>query len=153
MDFRHPLRTRVRRLLSRLRYGRRLGPLLGRLQLSDDFDWSSYTEDSYRHELRDGLEPRYTSRLAGANWSLEDGRVMIRHGKPLHPNHSVLYEAILKLNPKSVFEFGCGGGDHLANLGVLLPIARLGGVDISAAQLAFARERHDFGNDVRLLST
>jgi SAM-dependent methyltransferase len=151
MDFQHPVRKRIRLLFNHLRYGRRLGPLIGRLQPMDDFDWSSYTDDSYRHQLRDRIEPLYTSTLTAADWYLEDGRVMIRHGKPLHPNHSVLYEAILKLKPNSIFEFGCGGGDHLANLGVLLPAARLGGADVSAAQLTFARERHDFGDDVRLL--
>jgi len=39
-------------------------------------------------------------------------------------------------------EVGCGGGDHLHNLGVLTTEIQLFGLDRSGAQLAYLRERH-----------
>jgi SAM-dependent methyltransferase len=53
-----------------------------------------------------------------------------------------LYETLAQLKPASVFELGCGGGDHLANVALLLKDAKLFGVDISDDQLAFLKERH-----------
>ena len=151
MGFRHPLRRGIERIFDRFRNSRRLGPVLGKLQPNDDFDWFSYTEDSYRHVLEEELEPTYTTKLAGTDWSLQQGKVVTHNGKPVHPNHSVLYESILMLAPRSVFEFGFGGGDQLANLGVLLPTIRLGGAEISPQQIHFARERHHFSSAVHII--
>ena len=61
---------------------------------------------------------------------------------PLHPNHRLLYETILQLNPRSLEEIGCGCGDHLYNLGVLSPEINLSGIELSAAQIKFFKKRH-----------
>ena len=67
----------------------------------------------------------------------------------MHPNHRLLYEIILALAPQSVLEFGCGGGDHLHNLSVLLPGVEAYGLDRSESQLAFVRKRHpELGDNV-----
>jgi hypothetical protein len=60
----------------------------------------------------------------------------------LHSNHHVLYETLLSLNPKSVIEFGCGGGDHLRNLNTLNKFVELNAFDRSINQLELLKERH-----------
>lgn len=126
---------------NRLRYHPRLGPLLGRVQWWDDFDWGAYP-NRYRADLTRAAARRVT-RLAEVAWSVEDGRLVIPPPSlPLHPWHRAIYETALRLRPTSIFEAGCGAGDHLANLRLLLPGVATAGCDISAAQLAFARERN-----------
>jgi len=46
------------------------------------------------------------------------------------------------LQPESLLEAGCGAGDHLANLQVLLPSATLTGVDRSVRQIELLRRRN-----------
>ena len=58
----------------------------------------------------------------------------------MHPNHRLLYETIIQLNPESIFEMGCGNGMHLANLQLLLPNVASRGIDRSQEQINFLRE-------------
>jgi|688.fasta_scaffold59032_1 SAM-dependent methyltransferase len=129
----------ARILLYRLRH--RFARLTGR-QITDDFDWASYSLH-YRGELA-SISKEHTLVLRDGDYTLEAGELLRTRQSllPLHPNHRLLYETILQLWPKSVFELGCGGGDHLANLAVLVPGVTLYGVDISPGQLALLRQRH-----------
>ena len=107
----------------------------------DDYDWETYSA-GYRSELN-AMEGVHTLVLAVDDYVYREGRLQKKNSRlPLHPNHALLYETILQLAPSSVFEFGCGGGDHLHNLCVLQPTLELHGVDRSAAQLGFLKERH-----------
>jgi hypothetical protein len=107
----------------------------------DDYDWETYTA-GYRSELK-AMEGIHTLVLAGGDYVYTEGRLKRGYSRlPLHPNHALLYETILQLAPHSVIEFGCGGGDHLHNLNVLQPDLRLHGVDRSAGQIGFLKERH-----------
>ena len=120
---------RVRRLFS------------GRGNVSDDYDWETYTA-GYRSELS-SIAANHTLVLGEGDYSYGSGRLRRENARlPLHPNHELLYETILRLEPDSVFEFGCGGGDHLHNLRVLKPGLQLHGVDRSASQLRLLEERH-----------
>src|SRR6266849_4651667 len=101
------------RLSNPLRYHRRLGPVIGSLQQWDDFDWSAYTEDSYRTELR-GFQEHHLVRLAEGHWTVVEGRLTVSSDKPLHPLHQLIYETAIQLKPASILEVGCGGADHLA---------------------------------------
>jgi methyltransferase family protein len=129
------------RLVTFARYSRALAPLTARLQRRDDFAWSTYTGDSYRTRLEHASTTE-TRQLARASWHLDGDRIVLDSGNPLHPAHRLLYETVLSLHPRSVCEFGFGGGDHLANLSLLLPKASLLGFEVSEDQLAFARERN-----------
>lgn len=126
-------------LLYRLK--RRLARFAGR-QISDDFDWDSYNLH-YRGELA-GIAKEHTLTLREGDYSFADGALtQSRPGiLPLHANHRLLYETILQLQPSSIFELGCGGGDHLANLRLFLPHVKLHGIDISRQQLGLLQERH-----------
>jgi len=138
--------TRVTRKISRsirirLSYTNSIGPFLSRFQARDDYDWSSYSRLSYCPSL-DKFDRLFTSQLSkAAKWSAVGGRVLVS-GLPLHPRHRLIYELALQLDPVSIFECGFGGGDHLANLSLLLPSAEIGGADISPDQLALANKRN-----------
>jgi SAM-dependent methyltransferase len=130
------------RLVEALRYRveRRMRPLPTPIA-DDDFDWRTYN-DTYRRQIAE-MEQSLTSRLAPGDARLEGDVLRLRDGlPPLHPNHRVLYETVMLLEPDGVIEAGCGGGDHLHNLSTLLPDVDLRGLDRSAEQLAFAQERN-----------
>lgn len=134
------------------RFGYRLARLGGRIELDpadggDDYDWSLYHLD-YSAQIA-SLEPIHTLRLFEGDFSLEDGALKLREGlRPLHPNHLCLYETIGALAPASVIEVGCGGGDHLHNLGVLYPALQRRGLDRSEGQLSFLRSRSPHLSDL-----
>ncbi|MDA1194760.1 MAG: class I SAM-dependent methyltransferase [Planctomycetota bacterium] len=125
----------------RYRLLHRLRRVLG-LRRDDDFDWMLY-DHKYRQELEE-LEREFTLILAAGDYELADGslRQASPDKKPLHPNARLLYETIVQLQPASVREFGCGGGDHLANLCTLLPGLEARGLDRARGQLAVLAERH-----------
>lgn len=60
----------------------------------------------------------------------------------VHPNHHSVYEIVGKLGVDSVFEVGCGGGDHLRNLQLLYPEVSVRGGDRSTQQLNFLKQRN-----------
>jgi hypothetical protein len=107
----------------------------------DDYDWQSYRKH-YERDLAE-VALHHTQKLAPGDFSLgEDSTIALRSGlKPLHPNHSCLYETIGVLAPASIIEIGCGGGDHLHNLGVLYPRLRKRGFDRSRGQISLLKER------------
>lgn len=120
---------------------RALGDVGGTDYGTDDFDWDRYHIE-YGAQIA-GLDQELTLRMRVGDASVEGGRIHLkRKGLSLHPNHLALYEAICLLNPASVIEAGCGGGDHLWNLSVLLPACDLRGIDRSSGQLALLRRRN-----------
>lgn len=126
------LRVRVQRRFSRK-------PRQDRL---DDFDW-----DRYHREYRTQLslqEPDVLLRLEAGDYRWRGDR-LVRESTSraeLHPNHQLLYETVAMLRPSTVLEVGCGGGDHLHNLRVLLPDLDVRGIDRSPGQLATLAERN-----------
>ena len=109
---------------------------------NDDFDWEKYP-NYYKEELK-SISRAHTLLISNKNFEFSDG-LLIKNdstAKELHPNHEVLYRAVLILCPDSVLEVGCGGGDHLANIKELDPTIQLQGVDRSNLQLETFRERH-----------
>jgi len=107
--------------------------------LHDDFNWQTYNEQ-YRRQLSDA-EAKYTSKLDFGDYLfVNDVLTKQRDILPLPP-HRLLYETILLLNPSTVMEIGCGGGDHLHNLGILAPKIDTLGLDRDEAQIDFAKQR------------
>ncbi len=114
--------------------------LTGR-RTQDDFDWGLYTQH-YKGELKH-VEEISTTVLRPGDYRFENNAlVRLTNIKPLHLNHHLLYETILQLNPRSVLEVGCGGGDHLHNLSLLQSHLMIYGEDLSTKQLALLRQRH-----------
>lgn len=141
-------RLNARTLEGRVRELRRRGrPAQFR---GDDFDWRAYSRE-YRGEL-ESIERTHATRLQPGAYAFVGDVLSHLEGLPLHPNHRLLYETLLLLRPESVFEVGCGGGDHLANLHLLEPSIDLHGGDRAEEQLALLRERApDLPADIRVL--
>jgi SAM-dependent methyltransferase len=107
----------------------------------DDFNWSRYSTH-YRGELELGSRTR-TLAIEPGDYAFESGRLYHKSSRlPIHPNVHVLYETILQLQPRSILEIGCGGGDNLSNLHTLEPSLHLRGIDISPEQLNLLTQRH-----------
>lgn len=116
----------------------------------DDFDWSRYHLE-YSQQLQE-IESVNTLRLESDQWTMRDGGLDLVRGLPLHANHKALYETIMALGPSSVLEAGCGGGDHLHNLSLLMPGAHIRGIDRSDGQLGVLRKRNpEFYYHVRVV--
>ena len=102
----------------------------------DDFDWSLYT-DHYKEELKH-VAKKHTIILNPGDYEFLDNRIILRRNiMPLHPNYRLVYETILQLGAESVLEAGCGRGDHIHNISLLLPCAKLYGLDISRKQIDY----------------
>ena len=130
---------------SMVRLGYRLKKIANRIltgkKAPDDYDWKYYT-GIYREGLEDfGKENVLV--LKEGDYRFEGG-TLERKGDvlPLNDNHRIVYETLLQLKPGTVFEVGCGCGDHLHNLKVLDPGIGVYGIDISEGQLDFLRQRH-----------
>jgi len=109
---------------------------------NDDFDWEKYPA-YYSEELK-SVARVHTLQINNKSFEYSNGSLIKRDttAKDLHPNHEVLYRAVLCLFPHSVLEVGCGGGDHLANIYELNPTIKLYGVDRSHLQLRTLKNRH-----------
>ena len=136
------MKVHFQRLSAFLHYNRLLGPVMAKFDRRDEFDWQTYTKERYRPQLEQ-LSASETRQLSAASWRIENGRIELEPtAYPLPPGPRLIYETAIALNPKSVFECGCGAGDHLANLALLLPDATVVGVDVSENQLAYALRRN-----------
>lgn len=109
----------------------------------DDFDWESYTADSYERRLKGDIESQFKAITDEGDLEFDaaTGRVEVRDGA-LHPNVQLILETIGRLRPASVHEVGCGGGDHIAHAGLLFPDIHVTGGDRGATQLDLAVARH-----------
>lgn len=106
----------------------------------DDFDWSRYHLE-YGAQICD-LDEQLMLRLDDASICESTAGRMPSPSAPLHSNHRLIYEFACALQPKSILELGCGGGDHLANLSLLLPHCDIKGIDRSSGQLALLARRN-----------
>ena len=97
----------------------------------------------YREELK-SIARKHHLLLRKGEFTISNDSILssVPGQLPLHPNHKILYETILKLDPASILEIGCGGGDHLANLKMLNPRIEVLGYDRSQEQLDSALTRH-----------
>lgn len=109
----------------------------------DDFDWDNYTADSYQRRLKGDVESQFRAISSEGDLSFDpqSGHVL-SEGLPIHPNQQLILETIGQLKPASVHEVGCGGGDHIANVGMLFPEVEISGGDRGRTQLDLALKRH-----------
>lgn len=108
----------------------------------DDFDWDTYTSSSYARQLdKISKEHDMIAETDTLSFDAQSGKVTFT-GTSLHENVITILEAIGQLQPASVHEAGCGGGDHLGNGSTLFPNITFTGGDRSEGQLALLKQRH-----------
>ena len=112
----------------------------------DGVNWNSY-HSHYAEELR-MIEKTNTLLLGSKDLSMVKGRIHLisEKSKPLLATHKLLYETITKLKPRSVLEIGCGAGDHLFNMQILIPNLECHGVELLQRQLDSLKTRHPQNN-------
>ena len=109
----------------------------------DDFDWDNYTSDSYERRIKGDIESKYVTKVERSHAEIDFFAGCVRlNGADMHPNHRLLLDAIAYLQPASVHEVGCGGGDHVANINRLFPECAVSAGDRSLNQLEMAADRH-----------
>ena len=108
----------------------------------DDFDWNNYTSSSYSRQL-DKIGKDYQMIAEQGELSFDPTTGTVTAGDPpLYENALAIFELIGQLQPKSVHEAGCGGGDHLGNGATLFPDIIFTGGDRSKTQLELLKNRH-----------
>ena len=58
----------------------------------------------------------------------------------LNPQIEQLYRRVMELSPKDLLEVGSGAGSNLINLQLLLPTARVAGVELLSSQVDLGKE-------------
>jgi len=104
----------------------------------DDFTWKRY-HTNYSNQIKKSEED-HTLKLTN-DFHIEDGKIEFTCDLPLYKNHEILYKVIYDLHPSSIFEIGCGGGDHMFNLLKIMPEIEIKGCDLLQKQLDFLNER------------
>lgn len=109
----------------------------------DDFDWDNYTRDSYARRIKGDIESKFVTRVEPGQVEVDAAAGCVRlKGASMHPNHHLLLDAVAYLQPNSVHEVGCGGGDHVSNITRLFPDCAASGGDRGLNQLEMAANRH-----------
>jgi hypothetical protein len=110
------------------------------LSRKDTFNWSLYNLH-FRGEVQETSKD-FAIAIKKDDYIFADSHLkkISNDSKPLHPGWQLLYETIIELKPNKIFELGCGSGIHLNNIGVLLPEAKLYGIDLSKEQIEYAKE-------------
>ncbi len=106
----------------------------------DDFVWKRYHKNYY-NQIKE-LEKKNTLKLSDDFKILDDGELKFNCNPPLIDNAELLYQIIYDLNPQSIFEVGCGGGDHMYNILKIIPNVNINGCDLLQKQLDFLNERN-----------
>ena len=104
----------------------------------DDFTWSRYHKN-YANQIKRN-EGENTLKLSN-NFEINNGELKFLCSPPLTKNAEILYRVVHDLNPESILEVGCGGGDHMYNLQKIIPDKKLKGCDLLQKQLDFLNER------------
>lgn len=105
----------------------------------DDFDWDTYTPDTYDRRLMRSVRP--VAPAAQLGFDAESGTIR-SEGAALHPNQQLILEVIGRLRPATVHEVGCGSGDLIASVKSVFPEVAVTAGERGAAQLDLAVERH-----------
>ena len=106
----------------------------------DDYEWDLYHKD-YAKQIKE-ISQRKTQKLNEGDFKYQNGKLSLKKDiLPMNKNHICLYEVIGILRPKNIIEIGCGGGDHLHNIGLIFPSISKRGFDRSNEQINFLGER------------
>jgi SAM-dependent methyltransferase len=127
-----------------LEVSRRLNNIFGPARhkfYDDDFNWETYTAAKYEPQIK-RLEKLFTLHAGTDVQFDESAKKLSFETSNLHPNAFTIYELIGILGAKTVFEVGCGAGDHLRNIKQIYPSVGIAGGDRSPEQLRLLARRN-----------
>ena len=101
------------------------------MKTTDDFLWSEYTDRYYNKQVNEMLAEDIDFLIKKS--FLKKKKIVWKDN--IHPFNKVIYEKIVKLNVKSVFECGCAGGHHIYNIKKLLPDIKVSGCELLQSQV------------------
>lgn len=112
----------------------------------DEYKWEHYTQE-YSDQV-DQMEaaPHQGSDFLVKKWAVTKGGIVFYDN--LHGNWTGIYNKIYKLQPKSVFECGCGGMYHLKNIKTLFPKIDVAACDLLASQIKFGAKKFSVSEDL-----
>lgn len=104
-------------------------------KFEDEYVWKNYTPE-YADQLI-GMKNKEGFDFFVKKWHEENGKIIFEDN--LVDNWKELYNTINRLNPASVFEFGCGACYHLRNTMTICPHIEVSGADYLESQIQFGR--------------
>lgn len=106
------------------------------MRQNDNRNWTAYPAE-YAKQIIEDIMPVHDMFITNIDDDIETGNLIFADN--LHTNWMDLYNTIFKLQPDTVFEVGCGSGQHLANIQTILPDATIAGCDINSEQINFGK--------------
>lgn len=121
----------------------------------DDYNWDTYTQQFYESQVFNDIQKQDNMDLLITKYD-RDEHNHIRFFDNLHPNWKELYHLVDVLDVDSVYEVGCGSGQHLINLRLLNPTRKLAGSDYAQSQIDVGARRldlhkYDFAKDIKVI--
>ena len=121
----------------------------------DDYNWDTYTQQFYESQVFNDIHTHDGIDLLITKYDRDENN-HIQFFDNLHPNWKELYHLIDVLNVDSVYEVGCGSGQHLINLRFLNPTLKLAGGDYAQSQIDVGIRRldinkYDFAKDLQVI--
>lgn len=105
------------------------------MRQNDNRNWKIYPRE-YAAQIRD-LMTQYDMFITTTNFDEDTGNLVFHDN--LHTNWMDLYSILFDIDPKTVFEVGCGSGQHIVNVQTILPNAIISGCDINFEQMEFGK--------------
>lgn len=111
----------------------------------DDYNWDTYTTDDYESQVFNTLTQKDGLDLIVKNFSRDSHGDLVFEDN-LHDNWKEVYHFVDKFNVKSVYECGCGSGQHLINLRIINPKLLIEGSDYSQSQIDLGKKYLNMSN-------
>lgn len=106
-----------------------------KIKENDEYkNWENYTED-YSNQIANEMSKVHS--LFITKFQIHYGNIWFRDADNLHPNWKEIYNFVIEKKIQSVFECGCGSGQHLKNINIINPSVELNGCDLLQSQLDF----------------
>lgn len=111
----------------------------------DDYNWETYTTDDYESQVFNTLTQKDGLDLIIKNFKRDHlGELVFEDN--LHDNWKEVYHFVDKFNVNSVYECGCGSGQHLVNLRIINPKLLIEGSDYSQSQIDLGKKYLNLSN-------
>ena len=109
----------------------------------DEYNWAEYTSE-YAAQLETIAEKE--NDLFVNEVSFKESDVVFKDN--IHPNWKEIYSTVVRLNPKSVYEVGCGCGMHLMNIKKMMPHIEVGGCELLPSQVQLGITKYNLPNSI-----